>query len=132
MNKVKTKWNSLDKGVQKVAKFLGAIATIVGIMIGCGTWIVAQVDSALAARIDQQTETLQNNVEFLLTKTDKHEAEADLTFMRLELMMLINTDPTNVVEIKKLYQSYREHGGNHYAASVIQRWCKTYYPSCDL
>ena len=131
-SKLKKKWDSLSERVQNTAKMLGAIATIIGIIVASSTWLTSQIDGVLEKRIDQQTEQLQENVNFLLAKTDKHEEEAELQMMRMEILVLIDTDPTNTVEIKKLYQEYRNKNGNHYVASVIQRWCEKYYPKCDL
>lgn len=131
-SKLKKKWDSLDEGIQKIAKTLGAIAAIIGIIAGASAWVTTCIDGVLTEHIDAQTQTLENSVNFLLKKTDAHEAEAALTFKRLEILSLIDTDPTNVVEIKRLYKEYRDAGGNHYVGSVIVHWCQKYYQACDI
>lgn len=131
-SKLKKKWDSLDANIQKVAKTLGAIASVIGILIAFSGWSLGQMDSILASRIDEQTKTMQEQIDFLLEKTAAHEADSALTFKRLEILTLIDTDPSNTVEIKKLYKEYRDAGGNHYVASVIVHWCQKYYPQCDI
>lgn len=132
MGKIKSKWDSLDKGVQKWATRLGAITTIIGALVAGGRWLIHQVDDAVATRIEGQTVQIQQEVQKLTEKVDVHKEKSEMQIMRLELLALVESDPTNVIEIKKLYHEYREKGGNSYIASVMQKWCDKYYTTCDL
>ena len=62
MKKIKSKWENLDKGVQKWATRLGAIATIVGILAAGGGWIISQLDNSVSAHIESQTQAIQGEV----------------------------------------------------------------------
>lgn len=131
-NKVKKKWDSLSDGVQKAAKFLGAVATIVGVLIGFGTWIVAQITTTLDQHISAQTAQIEANIDYLFKKTDKHEGESELTFKRIELMMLMQYNPENTAEIEKVAHSYFNAGGNSYIMSLYSKWCKQYGGDCSI
>lgn len=137
--KIKSKWDSLDKNIQKWATRLGAIATIIGILAAGGGWLIHQVDSAVATRIETQTESIQtevkevqSEVQKLSDKTDQQDREAELQLMRLELMVLMENDPSNTVEIEKVAHNYFSRGGNSYMSSMYARYCKQYGADCEI
>lgn len=133
MSKIKTKWDKLDERVQKWATRLGAIATIVGVLVAGGGWLINQVDNAVATRIENQTASIQTEVQKLTDKLDSHENQSELSYTRLELMMLMSTDPTNTVEIERLAHRYfSELKGNSYMVSEYNHWCHTYSGNCEI
>lgn len=70
VGKIKTKWDSLDKGLQKWATRIGAVVAIGGALAGAGTWLLNQIDSRFSA----QTVELKSEID-----------EVKLSSMRNEL-----------------------------------------------
>lgn len=133
MSNIKKKWDGLDKNVQKWATRLGAIATIVGILATSGGWIVSQLDNAVAARIENQTVAVQQEVQKLSDNVDTKDKESELQLNRLELMMLMDHDPNNTVEIEKVAHHYfKDLGGNSYMSSLYAKYCKQYGADCEI
>ena len=131
--KIKNKWDNLDKNVQKWATRLGAIATIVGILAAGGGWLISQVDNAVAVRIENQTESIQQEVQKLTEKVDSQDRETELQLTRLELMTLMANNPTNTVEIERLAHKYfKDLGGNSYMVSEYNRYCHQYQADCEI
>lgn len=130
---VKNKWDNLDKGIQKWATRLGAIATIIGIVTAGGGWLIHQMDNSVASHIESQTATLQQEVQSLTEKVETHEKQSDLQLTRLELMNLMNDDPYNIVEIEKIAHYYfKDLGGNSYMSSLYAKYCKQYGADCEI
>lgn len=133
VSKAKKKWDSLDKNVQKWATRLGAIATIVGVLTAGGGWLIHQVDNAVASRIETQTTEIQQEVQKLSEKVDAQDKQTDLQLTRLELMNLIELDPTNVIEIEKVAKHYFiDLQGDWYLTSVYSKWAKQYGGNMDF
>lgn len=131
--KIKSKWDSLDEKVQKWATRLGAVATIIGILTAGGGWLIHQVDNAVATRIEAQTTEIQQEVQAISNEVKKHEEQSDLQLTRLELMNLIQLDPTNVIEIEKVAKHYFiDLQGDWYLTSVYSKWAKQYGGNMDF
>ena len=127
MSSIKKKWDSLDKNVQKWAARLGAVATIVGVLVAGGSCIVSQLDNAVAAKIDNQTAAVQQEVQKLTDKVTEQDAQQDLQLTRLELMALMDSNPYNIVEIEKVARHYfHDLGGDWYMSELYSNWAKTY------
>lgn len=133
MSSIKKKWDSLDKNVQKWAARLGAIATIVGVLVTGGSWIVSQLDNAVATHLEDQTQSIQAEVQQLSDKVSTKDRESELQLNRLELMMLMDNDPNNIVEIEKVAHHYfKDLGGNSYMSSLYAKYCKQYGADCEI
>jgi len=133
MGKIKSKWDKLDDKAKKWASRLTTIATIIGVLVAAGTWLVTQLDSAVAARIEDQTSTLREEVKEIEKEREATARQTDLQLTRLELMMLMETDPDNVIEIEKVAHRYFiELGGNTYMSSEFSRWCKMHNANCEI
>lgn len=130
--KVKDRWNNLDKSIQKWATRLGAIATIIGIVVGAGAWLIHQVDNAVASRIEGQTEALQQEVKKLSDNVENHQNQSELRLMRLELMNLMSIDENNIIEIERVAREYFSKGGNSYMTGLYTRWCRTHSADCEI
>ena len=128
MGKVKGKWDKLDEKAKKWAARLTAFATIIGVLAAGGGWIINQLDNAVATRIEAQTVSLEKEVEELTTATNKADKEIELQLMRLELMMLIESDPENVIGIERLARKYFSPpmNGNSYMTAFFTKWAKAY------
>lgn len=133
MIKIKTKVFKFDRSIQKWATRLAAIATIVGFLTAGGGWMIHQVDNAVATRIESQTNSIQAEVQKLSEKLDDHEKQSELSAARLELMMLMGSDPYNTVEIEKVAHHYFvDLGGNYYLTSEYSQYCKKYAADCEI
>lgn len=125
--------DKFDKKVQKWAARIGAIVTIVGAITAGGSWLLSQINDNLAAKLEEQTSELQQEVQKLSDKVDTQDKKTDLQLTRLELMSLMENDPTNVVEIEKVANHYfNELKGNYYMDSEYSRWCKAYEGDCEI
>lgn len=133
MSKIKSKWDNLDKNVQKWATRLGAIATIIGVLAAGGGWIVSQLDNSVSAHIENQTQAIQDEVQKLSDKVDAQDRQTDLQLTRLELMTLINGNPHNVVEIEKVANHYfQDLKGDWYMSEMYSRWAKQYGGNAEI
>ena len=128
VSKAKKKWDSLDKNVQKWASRLAAIATIVGVLTAGGGWLIHQVDNAVATCIETQTTEIQQEVQKLAETVETQDKEQEQRLMRLELMMLMEHDPDNVLGIERLAKEYFSEriNGNSYMTSYFTKWAKQY------
>ena len=133
MARIKKKWDSLDKNIQKWATRLAAIATIIGVLTAGGGWLIHQVDNAVAARIETQTTEIQQEVQKLTEKVEENDKQSKVQLTRLELMMLMEHDPTNTVEIEKVAHHYFvDQGANSYISSLYNKWCHAYSGNCEI
>ena len=132
MAKIKKKWDSLDKNIQKWATRLGAIATIVGVVTAGGGFLIHQVDTAVATRIEAQTTEIQQEVQKLSETVEAQDREQEQRLMRLELMMLMEHKPENTVEIERLAHQYFRNGGNSYMTSLYSSYCRTHGADCEI
>ena len=106
----------LDKRVHKIAGIISAILVILGSLTGVMTWVSNQ----FAEAVSHQIESFRVEVE----KSDKSQNQA---ITRLELMNLIQNDPTNVAAIEKMARYYfRTLDGDLYMTSKYSEWARTY------
>ena len=127
------KIEKVDENVQKWAKRLGAIATIIGVTTAAGAWLINQINDNLASHIEKQTASIQAEVQGLSNKVDSQNERTELQLTRLELMTLISDDPHNVVEIEKVaYHYFHDLKGNYYMDSEYSRWCQEYGGDCEI
>lgn len=127
VTKVKNKWDKLDDNTQKWAKRLTSIATIIGVLVAGGGWIINQLDNAVATRLEEQTTSLQQEVESLSKGREQADHQTELQLTRLELMMLMAHAPENIVEIEKIARHYFvDLKGDTYMTSEYTKWAKSY------
>ena len=148
MSNIKKKWDGLDKNVQKWATRLGAIATIVGILATSGGWIVSQLDNAVAARIENQTVAVQQEVQKLSDNVDtiseenseqiskKTSSQSYYSKSRSKSKSNNSKSQSNynsTVEIEKVAHHYfKDLGGNSYMSSLYAKYCKQYGADCEI
>ena len=108
--------------VKDAAALLSAIIAIGAALIGGGKWLVMEINSSTNARVD----TLEEKIDDNYTKDE-------LATTRLELMVLMEHDPDNVIEIEKLAKHYfSDLNGNSYLTSVFSRWCREHGANCEI
>lgn len=109
-------YEKTDKRLRKWAGTLGAIATILTSVAGVCAWASSQ----FAKAVSDQISSFQQEVRDADKKT-----EVQIT--RLELMTLIDTQPTNAAEIEKVAKHYfRDLGADWYMTSIYSDWAREY------
>ncbi len=118
---VKVKMHKLPQKVKDVSAFISAVIAIGAALLGAGQWIVHEV-----------TASTNNRVDALEQKIDDNQQTNEIATTRLELMMLLDHDPDNVIEIEKLARKYFNPplNGNTYMTSVISEWCTEHGIDC--
>lgn len=116
MAKKESLYDRADKKLQKWATTIGAIIAIIGALTGALGWIQSQFANAVSAQIsDFQQETRDADL--------RHEQAVT----RLELMMLMEHDPENVVAIEQMAKHYfGELKGDKYMTGRYSAWAKQY------
>lgn len=110
-------WNSLSAGTQRLATFIGACGVITGLITGCVGVICNRVN-----------DTIHDITDPIKVESETSDREMLMSLMRVELMILMQHYPNNVVEIEETAESYFEAGGNHYMKALYNDWCQEYDP----
>lgn len=116
MAKKESLYDKADKRLRKWAATIGAIVAIMGALSGMLSWIQSQFANAVSSQISAfQQETRDADI--------RHEQAVT----RLELMILMEHDPENVVAIEQIAKHYfGELKGNRYMTSKYSAWAKQY------
>lgn len=109
-------YNKVDKRVRKISATVGAVAVIVSTLAGALAWVQGQFTSAISSQIDEFRQEVR------LSDTSQDQA-----ITRLELVSLINNDPTNVVAIEKMARHYFiDLDGDQYMTAMYSDWAREY------
>ena len=109
-------YDKTDKKLQRIAGTIGALLVIGGAITGATGWITSQVTNAMSSQIGDFRQEVK--------ESDRRQDQA---ITRLELMNLIQNDPTNVAGVEKLAKYYfQELNGNQYMTGIYSRWCAQY------
>lgn len=110
----KSLYDKADKRVRKWAATVSAVLALVGAATGFCSWISIQFQAAVSAQIsDFQDETRNANL------------RNEQAVTRVELMILIEHDPENVVAIEQMAKRYFvDLGGDKYMTSKYSAWAK--------
>lgn len=112
----KSFYDLFDKRAQRIAGTISAILVIGGALFGVGNWINNQVTSAISNQIQEFRQEVKVS-----------DNRQDQAITRLELMNLIQNDPTNVAGIEKLARYYfGDLQGNQYMTGMYSNWCREY------
>ena len=110
------KYDKADKKLQRIAGTIGAIMAIIGAVAGICSWVNNQFTSAVSAQISGFQEEVR--------AADKADKQATT---RIELMVLMNHDPDNVVAIERMARYYfQELDGDLYMTQQYSEWAKHY------
>ena len=123
MKKVeKLRLKNWSQRVKDIAALLSAIIAIGATLIGGGKWLLTEINASTNARVDALEEKIDDNY-----------TKDELATTRLELMVLMEHDPDNVIEIEKLARHYfSDLEGNSYLTSVFSRWCREHGANCEI
>lgn len=108
--------------IKDASAFVSAVIVIGGALIGGGKWLLTEINASTNARVDSLEEKIDDNY-----------TKDELATTRLELMVLMEHDPENVIEIEKLAKHYfSDLNGNSYLTSVFSKWCHEYSANCEI
>lgn len=112
----KSLYDKADKKLQRWATTIGAIIVIGGAITAVCSWASSQFANAVSSQIsDFQQETREAN-----TKSEQ-------ATTRIELMVLMEHDPENVVAIERMATHYfQELNGDLYMTQKYSDWAKKY------
>lgn len=111
---------TIAQRIKDSASLISAVLVVGGALVGAGNWIIKEVSATTNERIDA-----------LEAKIDTNQSKNELATTRVELIMLIEHDPTNTVEIEKLAKHYFiDLNGDTWATSVVSQWCKEQSVNC--
>ena len=100
----------------KLASIISAMLVIIGVLTGAISWISNHFTSAISAQIEEFRQEVKAS-----------DQRQDQAITRLELMNLIQNDPTNIAGIEKLARYYfSDLNGNQYMSGIYSRWCQEY------
>ena len=109
-------YDKTDKKLQRIAGTIGAIMAILGAATGVCSWVTSQFQNAIAVQISGFQKEVQD-------ANTKHEQAVT----RVELMMLMEHDPTNIAAIEKMAKYYfQELDGDLYMTQKYSDWAKKY------
>ena len=110
------KYDKADKKVQRISKSITAIIVIMGAITGACSWVNSQFQEAVASQINEFRDESR--------AADKRHDQATT---RLELMMLIEHDPTNKAAIEKMAKYYFiTLDGDLYITQKYSEWAEQY------
>lgn len=116
MAKKVSMYDKADQKIQKVSKTIGAITAIILGITGACTWVNGQFQSVVSAQISEFRQ-----------ETESYNLRHEQAVTRLELVMLIEHDPTNKAAIEKMARYYFiTLEGDLYMTGRYSRWCEEY------
>lgn len=108
--KVKTRFESLSDGAQRLTAITSAVLVITGVIHGSFAFMVSRLDEHL----DEQTAELKKDIE-----------DVKLSSTRNELLVMMKTDPENVIGIERLAKHYFvDLKGDMYMTGKYSDWAK--------
>ena len=116
-NKAKRKlFDRVSERTSKVASLISAALVILGALTGIVSWATSQFTNAISSQINEFREEVRDS--------DKTQDQA---ITRLELMNLIQTDPTNTTAIEKMARYYFQVlDGDLYMTQKFSDWAREY------
>lgn len=114
--KTASKASKLSNKVIRVSQVIGATSVILGALTGLYT----ALDAHFVNKVTEQITEMKDEV----TKSNE---KTELKITRLELMNLIQNQPTNKVEVEKVAKHYFcDLGGDWYATGFYSEWAEEY------
>lgn len=112
----KSLYERTGKSLKQIAEMIGAIVAIIGAITGVCSWVSSQFQNAVSSQISGFQQEM---------KDANQRQEQALT--RVELMVLMEHDPDNIVAIEKMARYYfQELNGDLYMTQRYSDWAKTH------
>lgn len=114
MRKGGTLFDKLSSKFSKIAGLITSATVIVGALMGGCAWASTQFTNAVAGQVQEFRDEVK-------AANDRQEQ----AITRVELLMLMEHDPENVVAIEKMARYYfRELGGNSWMSERYSKFAK--------
>ena len=127
LKKVAQKWDEIDYFWQRILKFCAAIGVIIGFVTSVLGWANGQLVDAVETQLASHLTSSETKLEGITARLEESESKSELSNTRVELLILINHNPTNVVEIEKVARHYFiDLGGDWYMSQIYSDWAKDY------
>lgn len=112
----KSLYDKADSKLQRISTTVAAIVAILGALTGLCSWVNGQFQKAVSAQISDFQQEVRD--------ADKADKQATT---RIELMVLIEHDPTNVVAIERMAKYYfQDLDGDLYMTQKYSSWAEKY------
>lgn len=112
----KSLYERTGKNLKQIAEMIGAIVAIIGAITGVCSWASSQFQNAVSSQISGFQQEMKDAIQ---------RQEQALT--RVELMVLMDHDPDNIVAIEKMARYYfQELNGDLYMTQRYSDWAKTH------
>lgn len=109
-------FDKFEISIKKISGIITALMVVIGAVTGMMSWVSAKFANAVAEQISDFREEVK-----------KSDDEQNKSITRLELMNLIQNDPTNVAAIEKIARYYfHTLDGDWYATQKYSDWCNKY------
>lgn len=100
----------------KIAGLVSSALVIIGAITGTVSWAQSQFTSAISSQIEDFRQEMKASND-----------SQDQAITRLELMNLMQSDPTNVAAIEKMARYYfKTLNGDLYMTQKYSDWCRAY------
>lgn len=114
MKKSERLYNKTDKKLQRISSTVGAIMAIIGAAAGVCSWVSHQFANFISNQINDFQQEMREST------TENKQAVT-----RVELMILMEHDPENVVAIEQMAKYYfSELHGDKYMTGKYSAWAK--------
>ncbi len=107
--------------LKDVGAFAGCIVAIGG-AVGLIWGLVKKPFNRLDNRFNRIDKKFDEQEQILKDSIDDAHKESQLASLRLEINQLIHWQPENEDTIYRVYEEYKELGGNHYIDTLMKRW----------
>lgn len=109
-------FEKFDINIRKIAGVVSALTVIIGGLAGISSWASQKFADSVSEQISEFREEVKRS-----------DDEQNKSITRLELMNLIQNDPTNVAAIEKIARYYfHTLNGDWYATQKYSDWCGKY------
>lgn len=127
VKKIAQKWDKIDYFWQRILKLCAAIGIIIGGFSSILGWASNQLANAIDLQLSSHLDSSEVKLETITQRIESAESKNELSNTRLELLMLINHSPSNVIEIEKVARHYFiDLNGDWYMSQIYSDWAKTY------
>ena len=115
-------FDKLSSNITKTAGLISAIIVIIGAITGASSWVSSQFTNAVTGQISDFQQEVRDS--------DKSTKQATT---RLELMILMEHDPENIVAIERMAKYYfQELDGDLYMTQKVSDWCNAHGRDCSI
>ena len=106
---------------------------LIATVSGAVTFTMKKINKAMYVKIDEHIRETENRQDLHITKLEEsvstfekmfteYKNENELTFLRIQIIMGVQTRALTIPEILHLYDQYTEKGGNSYVSRIVDKY----------